>query len=337
MAEAVIWAEDYLRKYLGNPESQDSVTLEEFSSGLFDLDGDYRKRLESRKEVYQDSWYLCNESRLRNYILPRFGSFLIDAISDVAIEDWIIMIPGVSDNTKNKILYTFRRVLHEAKRRGYVKENAAKEVQAISEDHKVRAPFTPDEIKILFPKEDICLYSVWHSWKWAAYFLILRDTGFRPGEAAAIKTDDIIFELSGVYVTRSVDYRTHQVKESIKTSKVGQPFKIGVLSPQALRILARLSPDDDGHIFRVGRTGFIYAELANKHLRAVCKAVGIDIGDRTQYAFRHSFETDVAGKVDNSILLQAMGHTRFRNEYDHRTPETRIKQIQPLKEIIDKR
>ena len=43
----------------------------------------------------------------------------------------------------------------------------------------------------------------------------------------------------------------------------------------------------------------------------------------------------MVGNVQTRNLLELMAHTRFRPEYDHRTPEMVLKQLEPIKETLN--
>jgi integrase len=94
--------------------------------------------------------------------------------------------------------------------------------------------------------------------------------------------------------------------------------------------------EDDALIFLVNGRAII-PETANKHLKLSLKKTDVKLNGRTQYSLRHSFETALAGNIDQKILLELMAHTNFRKEYDHRTPEDILKQLQPAWEVIEKR
>ncbi|MCF7940077.1 MAG: site-specific integrase [Spirochaetia bacterium] len=346
--EAVLWAERKLKEDLGSTVTKKDVTLKEFATGFFSEDSQgYRKRNEKRKKFYSDHYYKAHQGRLDNYIIPRFGMFLLSAISDVMIEDWFVELVShtngteLSDDSKNKVLFCFRMVLQEAKRQRYIKDNPALNVKEITAEHVRRDPFTDIELFKMFPRNEQDLLRIWGSRMWAAYFLVMRDTGFRPGEVAALSPSNISEKYQGVYTERSIDYRTAAVKDRIKTSDKGFKYKVGLLSDQAMKQIHKLLDDapiaGNDLLFQVKQGRPIIPDTANKHLRLSMSRAGILLNGRTQYSLRHSFETHLAGNVDQKILLELMAHTSFRKEYDHRTPEDILNQLQPAREVIEKR
>lgn len=341
MAGAIKFAESKLNE---TARKQDDITLSEFAKDFFspsDPHG-YKHRLERRNTFYEKSYYEQHTSRLNKYILPAHGSYLLSTIKDTMIEDFILDIPQLASSSKNKVLACYRIVLQEAVREGYIKSNPAKEVKEIPVTYQHRAVFTAQEISLMFPDDDEQVLSIWDSVKWATYFAILKDTGWRPSEVAGLCKMNYFPELHGIYTTQSVDFRTHKIKQSLKTTRKGQPFKEGFLSEQTDRLMKMLIAttfeDELFHLSEKGNKGdFIYPEASNAKLRRVCDKLGIPLNGRTQYCFRHTFNTNALGNIPEVARLLLMGHTRNRQEYNHLTPEQslrRVLEIEGVKEAL---
>lgn len=330
MTEAILWAENKLN---GTVTKKD-LTLKEFAYNFFKEEDPHglRKRNERRHINYPDIYYSKRQSRLENWILPAHGNFLLTAINDVLIEDFILDIPR-ADDTKNKILMTYRLVLDAARREGYVSENFAERVKMLNcTDAKKREPFTDKELSTMFPDNIENLIKIWHGLQWAGYFLILKDTGFRPGEAAGLAYTNYYKHLHGIYTTASVDAMTGHLKNSIKTTKKGQAYKLGLLSPITEKVLQEIInqfPNEE-YFFKLRHKGssFLKAEISNKHLKWVLKELKIDLKGRSQYCFRHTFDSNLLGKIPKETRLELMGHTAERPEYLHVSPEERLKRLQ---------
>ncbi len=345
MAEAVLWAEAQLKGESVTQKQQ--LTLKQFAGNFFKPSDPHkwRARRERKNKYHKNEFYVANQSRLDRYILPAFGDRLISSINDLLIDDWLIDLKNpsgeeIADNTKNKILGTLRKVLDEARRQRLIESNPANDVEPITERRQPRVPFQPPELIAMFPETESSLLRIWGNRMWASYFLVMRDTGFRPGEVAALQVKNISFKLSGIYSTRSVDFRTRKIQESIKTTKKGQPYKVGVLTTQTLWSLENLvlgnDLQNDDFLFRVNGN-LIVPDVANKHLKGSLKKAGVERLGRTQYSLRHSFDTALAGNVENKVLMELMAHTSLRPEYDHRTPEMILEQLQPVRAILEDR
>ena len=345
-SETLEGAIDFARAFMekGNAGGKD-MTLRQFADGFFteaDPHG-YRHRLLRRDTLYQASYFQMHQARLDNYILKAHGSYLLSALTETLIEDFILDIPKLANSTKNKILGCYRIVLHEAVREGYIRDNPAEKVTELPPNYSRREVFGNSELLVMFPSDDEELIRFWGSLMWAVYFSILKDTGWRPSEVAGLSKLNWFPELRGIYTTDSVDYQTGKLKSGIKTTRKGQPFKDGFLSAQTARLMAQLvnmTPDD--YLFRVKERGgsgkFITPDTANKHLRLKLAQHGIVAGRRTQYCFRHTYNTASLGTLPETARLILMGHTSNRPEYNHLTPRQaleRVLQIEGVKEALD--
>lgn len=347
--QAAIYADKHLEKTIGIRSSNRPITFGAFAKDFFSLcdPHGWRKRNERYNKHFDDTYYNSRQGYLDNYILPRWGDMLITSITDVAIENWFLDLQSVrsgkmlADDSKNKVLIAMRIILQEAKRQGLIKDNPAMDVKEISAKNESREPFNAIELYKMFPREKDELIRIWDGLRWACYFLIMRDTGFRPGEVAALTRSCYYPALRGLYSEQSVDYKTREVKQSIKTTAKGQKYKVGILTSQTAELLDELIAEThrkEQFLFRLSPRGLLLSpDVANKHLKASLKRARVESRGRTQYSLRHSFETDVAGKIEDSILLELMAHTGYRGEYDHRTPEQMLTLLQPVREVLENR
>lgn len=347
LTEAIHWADNKVEQDLkGKGFSMKEITLEEFAKDFFtekDPHG-FRKRDIKHGNIYTDRHYNLKEMFLEQYIFPRFGRQTLSSITDVAIEDWFLDLYSVNndrefaDDTKNKCLTTFRDVLREAQRQGYIKDNPAERVQSINVKNKQRRPFSKAEMDLLFPDDDEKLIKIWQSDFWVTFFLIARDTGFRPGAIAALRITSYFPSLHGVYTQESVTLE-REVQNRIKTTGKGKDYHIGILTSCTERFLQRRIEEcrnnGEEFLFMINKKN-INVSTTNKHFRT-CAGKVITLGERTQYCMRHSFETDLAGKIEDRVVAELMSHTQFNSIYDHRTPERLLEELQPVRELLEKR
>ena len=334
MTTAVLWAERKLNEDLGIVTDK-AMTLARFAKDFFteeDPQG-FRHRNMRRGADYLPSYYSKKQSQLENYILPAHGSYLLTAISDVMVEDFFLDLKSyrngrdLADDTKNKVLETYSDVMDEARRKGYIRENPCDNVKRIVPRSEERQAFTEEEIKRFFPEDRKALIHVWWSLQWAVFFLIQRDTGFRPGEVAALSKLNYYPEFKGLYTDSDVDWSTRQVKNSIKTSKKGQKFKIGFLQDQTVELLEELIRRTEGEYLFKLRGKFINSSCANHHLQGCAKRAEVNLNGRTEYSFRHSYQTNYIGRIPERALQLLMGHTKTRPEYTHLSPEQTLERV----------
>jgi len=340
--EAVRFAERFLSNTGCTPAK--SMTFREFATGFFSPEDPrgYRHWNLKHGKKYQDDHYVQQQAFLDNYLIPKFGDYLIDSITDVMIDDFIVDLVGVNghelaDNTKNKVLTAMRVILYEAKRMKLVSTNVASDVMQITETHNARKPFTGTELRLMFPNDDKKLLDIWRTPMWACYFLVMRDTGFRPGEVAGLMRSNYIPALHGVYTKQSVHGSTRTLQKRIKTTDSGFKYKTGVLTSQTERLLQEYMSTLEGDFLFLRLGKLLRTEVSNKHLKASITRAGVSLDGRTQYSLRHSFETDLTGHVEDKVLLELMAHTQYHTEYDHRTPEMILRELQPVRQLLEQR
>ena len=345
-------ADAFVRKHLHSMNRympDEKVTFGEFASGFFKKDGEgsYRARCRLFGKDYDDTYFKTKQGLLNNYIMPMFADWDIKRITAVIIEDWYIGLtdfrhPGKTICAEHKlsILEALSDILKEAERKGVIEANPCDRVERISiHASKEKEIFTQQEIALLFPTDYSKLEEIWGSLMWALYFSIMVDTGFRYSEVAGLSYENIDSN-GGVYTKSSVKSATRMIREKIKTTGKGKGQKLGLLSYYTMELLNEYRKKvKDGYLFLADDGMFVYSYNANKVLREACARTGIDIGERTQHCFRHTFDTMMLNKLgkdlEESDVRDLMAHTGYRPEYDHRTPEQLLFRLQKIRPAIE--
>ena len=353
-SQAVLWAESHLAEEgIKNDTIAKQLTLYDFAKDFFsesDPHG-FRKRNEIRGYKFAPHYYEQKQRLLENYILPAHGSYLLSSITDSMIENLVYNLNSVStgrelaNDTKNKVFDTYGKILEEARRQGLLENNPYDKAERMASFHKRRPAFTSRELERLFPANKEQLIYIWGSLRWAVYFLIQYETGWRPGEVAALDKKNFYPDTRGIYTTSDIDWKNRSIQPRIKTSDKGQTFKAGILSERTAMLLQELINKTRGqYVFIQSNGKFIGPDGANKHLKGACALAGVDIFKdgqrRTQYAFRHSFQSYYLGRIPENARLLLMGHTKMRSEYTHLDANEvleRVSEIEGLNEAIEKR
>lgn len=326
------------------------VLLRDFAKGFFTESGDgsYRQRQERFGYHRDDDFFQKKDGLLRNYILPRWGSTDIRRITTVDIEDWYVSItdyrhPGRQTSVGHKftVLDALDDILACAVRKGVIQSNPCDSVQNIASSKESSTEiFTKEEILALFPKEREELMRIWSgSMKWALYFSIMADTGFRPCEVSGLSRSSFNGE-GGVYTKEDVNARHGSIQKRIKTTDKGRKYKVGILSSYSIILLEEYLKTIDGEYLFMNEYGrFITPREANPVLQRACDRAGFDARDRTQYSFRHAFDTHMLDSlgpmVEESDVQELMGHMGYRGEYDHRTPDMIIRRLLKVRPAVE--
>lgn len=353
IAEAVVFAEDFLKR--NGIVGKKSPTFAEFSKDFFtskNKDSFYmRDVLFGRKR--REEWYTQSQRNLELYVIPTFGKYPINAINIVSIENWLISFDGhqkksLASDTRKKVLISFRYVLDDAVRSGYIEQNPARFVKPPSYPSSIeRRALTLYEQQILFPDDIEERIKIWDSnLAISVYFSIMYDTGFRPSEILGLLVGDVYSTPKGlaIYTTHSFDSHTQKLVARVKTSGKGMETRVGLLSPVTEKMLLLLFnefPDSakqtESPIFRNNIKSLSYKIITcsevNKIFKKICARFGIT--DLTQYCLRHTYATYRRGNLNENSLALAMGHTKVvRDDYDHRTASMLIAQLENEREKL---
>ena len=231
---------------------------------------------------------------------------------------------------------SYRLLMEDVKKDGFRDDNPAKDVRMLAKKGKRRKPIPPSVLRILFPDNLEKRIEIWHGLMWATYFSVLYDTGFRPSECAALRVSDIYQSSRGLSVgtSHTVNREEGEVVERVKTSDDGGYDKrMGLLYDDTAELLIRLIKEDglkgDDYLFRAPEreNGVLLPDSSNKHFKTVLKEQGVYDEGLVQYGLRHSYMTARRGEMPDEILAISMGHTKLRDDYDHRSMTDLIRQL----------
>ena len=245
-------------------------------------------------------------STLRNHVegtpLGRTGIGLVGP-DDVRRHFAAMMASGASASvrfgTRKVLSKTFRAALAD----GLLVANPIVGVPTPKVDTVHAEPMTPEEVEAMATAIDP---------RYRALVLLLAYSGLRPGEAAALRADDI-----------DVDHRTVYVSRKLKT----RSSRRGVVIPESIlaELIAhidRFGLADDGRVFATSRGGVVGRETLGRAWRKALAATGIS--RRRVYDLRHTHASWLLGHDVSAALPTAqarMGHSTSRmllEVYAHR-------------------
>lgn len=346
MMEAVAFAENYLRT---QGIYGDTIPLfKDYARNFFlkDGEGSLRYRHKMFEKENREHWYTRHQQDTDVYIIPYFGEYRLDYITSAMIEKWMMGLKAehksapMTGATKKKILYALREILDSAEREQYISSNPSRHVMLPSQRTvNERRALTRYEQQILFPSDALKRIEVWQKTSYAAFFSVMYDTGFRPGEVAGLRVCDIYTtpQGMGVYTEHTICFEEGRAKDRVKTSGKGMESRVGLLSDTTGELVRTLIQKehlkDEDYLFLVyydKKESWISSATANKHLRSVCIRMGIDTDKVCQYSLRHTHATYLRGSMEEQALALSMGHSggRVRNDYDHRTASILIAQLE---------
>jgi integrase len=348
-ATAIAWAKRHRASLL----RMDSATLGEFAKGFYDDKSAWvRRRIAKlgRDGAFSAEFLPQHRARLKNYLMPAFKDFPLQEITRRMFDDWLLELKGVyggqhgaesiKNSTKNKIIDCLKHIMVEAVDQGIIEHNPIDGIKPFGRDEDAREVFNAPELKALFPVDRGAAEAVWLSQMWLSYFVILRDTGIRPGELHALTWGDWMPEYGGFPITKAIENKTGRVKGT-KTGSV-KPAYLSTRGLQELEIWRTVSKHTDPKdlIFSFDGRGHILTETAAKHFRGACARAGVDRRRRTPYCLRHSFATFALDELPLALVQKLLGHSANSlvalRSYYHPSPDNIMRSGLAARDALDK-
>jgi integrase len=168
-------------------------TLQEYAGAFFDWQkSTFIKRQHAKGRSFNRHWAQELQGLLDTYVFPRFGSARLDAIIGPSVENWLIDLEKLSNQSRNHILLALRPIFKEAKRERLIDRNPQEDIEQMARKGCKRDIFSIPEIRLLFPSDPAELLKVWGQPKYAALYLTMATTGIREGEARALKWKHVL-------------------------------------------------------------------------------------------------------------------------------------------------
>jgi integrase len=200
-------------------------------------------------------------------------------------------------------------------------------------------PGTSSEVqyKILLPDTHDKLKAIWRTQQYICAFLILKDTGLRPGELLALKWRDWDPELRFFPILRAIEPGSRGREKDTKTGAT-KPALITERAAEEIEALRRkIKPKLDDYIFS-NRHGIPYDthRLSWNFHRAVENA-GLNRKELTPYCLRHTFNTRMLETLDDKTVGHLMGHSTeaMRRHYRHADRESLRREAKRIKKEVD--
>jgi integrase len=228
---------------------------------------------------------------VRNYLIPFFGKRNIRDIHEGMVEDFLLQLPPrLSKKSRANIANLLHKILRDAFRRH--------DIARIPDFPKIEVG--EPEIKWITPEEQAQIMSHVKCPIRKAFFLFLMHQGCRPGEARALRWEDIDWRTQTVTIHAAMDQETYRPTTKEKD------IRILPLHPAVITGLKDLPRALSGYVFTY-RGKPLQKKLTWRTWRTAAKKAGIDIG---QYqGTKHSLGNwAVNNGVPLNIIQAYMGH-----------------------------
>jgi integrase len=311
---------------------------------LFALDGYWRKKRAGKKIYLTDKSLLTREGMVKNYILPLWGHINPKKLTVRAIDTSMAGIASgltrrpLAGATRNRILSVLSELYVHLIEEGKIKANPVPQViRCRSRPEKPRGAISIAEIKRLFPPDHEGMKKLYISQKYICAFLILRDTGLRPGELIALKWSDWHPALRFFPVMKAIESGTRAHENGTKTGAT-KPAMVTSQATEEMERLRKTAKPRPGHFIFANYKGIPYDvhRLDWAFHRAV-RLAGINRPELTPYWLRHTFNTRALETLPDDVVRRLMGHSTeaMTRHYRDADVDSLIREAEKIRETVD--
>jgi integrase len=286
-------------------------TLKYYAKDLFVQDGYWdRKRKQKGLGIIEKVLY---KKRLlvKNHIIPMWGDFLPEKISIKTVDRKLCDLP-FSGSTKNAIISCLKDIYTHLIEEEIIKENPIQNIIRFSvAPIKKRGALSPEEIEKLFPENYEELLKIWGSEMYACAFLILKDTGLRPGELRALQWKDWYLDEKSFPIMKAIEAGTRNKIKGTKTGLV-RPTVVTEFTANYIEYFRKLKirkPDDFIFVERYGLPP--RNSVMSRHFREGVERAGLNRAEISPYWLRHTFNTRMLETLSDDMVQKLMGHKTY--------------------------
>jgi len=259
-----------------------------------------------------------DESKLRLYLLPKFGHAPLSDISTQNIQSYHNHLRvTLSPATANRHLALLHHISSSALNWGYVEKNVCKGISKFQENNKYQRFLSNDEIRRLFSAadDDENTYA-------AAYIKILLLTGVRRSEGLGMKWEHL--QLSGI---KKQWYVPH--------TKSGKSRYV-ILNPMSVHILEHLPKVRNNPYVFVGKIEGQPIQNPIKAFKRMVDRAGLESSLRC-HDLRHTHASLIINNGGSLFDVQAAlahANSSISERYAHLSEETRQKTSYNISTVI---
>lgn len=279
---------------------------------------------------------------VERYIKPNLGGYKLSKLTPLAIQKLYtdMLNKGLSPRTIKYTHTVLKNALKQAVKWQMLNNNPAENVELPKQKKQEMKTLTPEQAKVFL---EHCTRN-----RWGVLFELLLVSGMRPGEALALKWEDIDWANNRIHIKRALA-RTKQGKR-FEEPKTPQSRRTVVLPPEVMqhlrehrkrqleeKLAAGEKYHDHGLVFAT-LTGEPLDErnLVNRYFKPLLKEAGLP--DIRLYDLRHTCATLLlAAGVHPKVVADRLGHadiTLTLGTYSHVLPSMQEAATKKLGEML---
>jgi integrase len=311
---------------------------------LFAVDGYWRKKRAEKKIYFTEKSLKTRGAIMKNYIIPLWGHVspkkltvrMIDA-SMAGITSDLTRRP-LAGATRNRILSVLSELYVHLIEEGKIKINPVLNViRCRSRPEHPRGAISIANIKKLFPPTHDGMRKIYISQKYICAFLILRDTGLRPGELIALKWSDWHPALRFFPVMKAIESGTRSHEKGTKTGATKPAMVTQQAAEEMDRLRKKVKPQPEQFIFANYKNIPFDTHRLNWAFHRAVRLAGLDRADLTPYWLRHTFNTRALETMPDDVVRRLMGHSTeaMTRHYRDADVDSLIREAEKIRETVD--
>lgn len=283
--------------------------------------------LEYKRNRLKFSTYRSYESMIKNKLNSILGKYAIHQLNHERIESFMIKLRKErTAKTVNNYLLLLRAMLRFAKKRKYINDNPASDVEHVKVEHKEVDFYKPDELNALFHASRA---------PYRTLFQMAVLTGMRRGEILALTWSNVNWQSNQILVKQSLSWLSEKERinkntdsrwEFISPKSRGSVRPI-IMSPMLRQLLLKHRAESDKNKYDlvfcnelgepIDPDNMIHREYIPALKRARLRHIKF-------HSLRHAFTTLLIAQEENMKFIQSqLGHasiTTTMDRYGHLLP-----------------
>jgi integrase len=311
---------------------------------LFAHDGYWRYKRAEKRKFFTDKSMQTRAAVMKNWIIPLWGECNPRRLTVRTIDQAMMGCTSeltkrpLAGATRNRILSVLSELYVHLIEEGLVRINPIHDVvRCNSSPEQPRSALPVGDIKKLFPDDRAELKTIWRTQKYICAFLILRDTGLRPGELAALKWGDWNPEIKFFPILRAIESGSRNREKGTKTGATKPAIITDQTAAEIETLRKKAKPRPEDYIF-ANKHGIPYGthRLSWNFHKAVERA-GINRPELTPYWLRHTFNTRSLESMPDELVRHLMGHNTeaMTRHYRHADAESLAREAVRIRDQVN--
>jgi integrase len=313
-------------------------------SDLFAQDGQWRKKRAEKKIFFTEKSLSTRAAIMKNYIIPLWGDMdprkLTVKMIDTAMEGIASELTGrpLAGATRNRILSVLSELFVYLIEEDKAETNPVLNVtRCRSEPEHPRGAVSIATKKLLFPQDHDGMKRLYVSQKYICAFLVLKDTGLRPGELVALRWRDWHVDLRFFPVMRAIESGATKREKGTKTGAT----KPAIVTPQTAEemelLRKKVRPKPENYIFANYKNIPFDPHRLNWAFQRAAERAKIGRDDLTPYWLRHTFNTRSIETLPDDVVRRLMGHSTeaMTRHYRDADVDSLIREAEKIRETVD--